>query len=106
MNPNDSAPTDSRDELGDRMKMYEHHWCYGRPYELWSSGRLTPGLPICVRIDGRAADPDGYLWWRTPEGRKRQAHNLGRTDSPETRLKKSLAQQKRQARERASRGTQ
>mgnify|MGYP000685677543 CR=1 FL=1 len=55
MNPNDSAPPDSRDELGDRMKMYEHHWCYGRPNpDAPPSERLTPGLPVCVRIDGRA----------------------------------------------------
>ena len=59
MNPTDSAPPDSRDELGDRMKMYERLWCYGRPEPITLPGappseRLTPGLPICVRIDGRA----------------------------------------------------
>ena len=55
MNPKDSAPHDSRDDLGDRMKMYERHWCYGRPDpDAPTSERLTPGLPICVRIDGRA----------------------------------------------------
>jgi hypothetical protein len=55
MNPNDPISPDSRDELGDRMKMYEHQWCYGRPNpDAPPSERLTPGLPVCVRIDGRA----------------------------------------------------
>lgn len=59
MNPTDSAPPDSRDELGDRMKMYERLWCYGRPEPITLPGappseRLTPGLPVCVRVDGRA----------------------------------------------------
>lgn len=59
MNPTDTDPPDSRDELGDRMKMYERLWCYGRPEPITLPGaplseRLTPGLPVCVRIDGRA----------------------------------------------------
>lgn len=36
MNPNDPISPDSRDELGDRMKMYEHQWCYAGTAELFT----------------------------------------------------------------------
>jgi tRNA(His) 5'-end guanylyltransferase len=59
MDPITPAAPGSPDELGDRMKMYERLWCYGRPEPITLPGappseRLTEGLPICVRIDGRA----------------------------------------------------
>ena len=51
----------------------------------------------------RAQDPSGYDCFRTPEMRKKLGHNLGKTDSDETRARKSLAQLARRARERAAR---
>lgn len=41
------------DNLGDRMKGYEHGWCCGPP-EAGTHGHLDPKLPICVRLDGRS----------------------------------------------------
>jgi hypothetical protein len=41
----------SRDDLGNRMKMYEEAWANGPPDR---DGVLHGYDPICIRLDGRA----------------------------------------------------